>query len=533
MSTPFADVRLEIDPEERRSSAREDDQSPFDIAILGAFSGNARQDGGRVRGIHPVRVDRDDFDAVLAAVSPRIQLQVGEAPPFDLVFEELDHFHPDQLFARVPLFAELRRLRRRASDPATFAEIAREIGALAAEPTPPRSEGRRGETGGADESNGSDRSDDSDTSDGPDDSDAPDGRTGPRGSGSLLDLIVEGQAGSPEPTGVRSSFSGTDADLREVVRRITAPYVQPGPDPRLDDVLESIDAAIAEQMRSLLHHPRFQELEALWRATHLLTRRIHTGPLLRIHLIDFDRDELERDLEAGDRSALRKALDTRGGGAAPIRWALILPAYRFGADESDLRVMRGLRELSAAHGAACVAGALPTLVERIASEPASTSAASDWSDFRREPGASALGLAYPRFLLREPYGAATDPCESFRFEEIVGGARPDDFLWGDAAFLVAVMLAESFSRLGWDFHAGIVAEVDGLPMPLVGAGGEARLQPCTEQSVSDQLGARMAAAGFMPLAALPGEGAVRLLHFGSIALPEAPLAGGWSPANAP
>jgi anion-transporting ArsA/GET3 family ATPase len=78
-----------------------------------------------------VRVDRDNFDEVLARLAPALEIPLaGGGPRVALRFAELDDFHPDQLYDRLPLFRSLRDTRQRLADPRTFADAAR-VGPIA------------------------------------------------------------------------------------------------------------------------------------------------------------------------------------------------------------------------------------------------------------------------------------------------------------------------------------------------------------------------------------------------------------------
>ena len=59
-----------------------------------------------------------------------------------------------------------------------------------------------------------------------------------------------------------------------------------------------MDAAIAEQMRTLLHDPAFQSLEAAWRGVRWLISSLELDENLQLHLFDVTRDELLGDVVA-------------------------------------------------------------------------------------------------------------------------------------------------------------------------------------------------------------------------------------------
>lgn len=45
-----------------------------------------------------------------------------------------------------------------------------------------------------------------------------------------------------------------------------------------------------------------------------------------------------------------------------------------------------------------------------------------WNALRESEDSKYIGLAMPRFLGRQPYGAKSDPVEEFNFEEDTGSA---------------------------------------------------------------------------------------------------------------
>jgi type VI secretion system protein ImpC len=111
----FSEVHLDIEPgraTQRSLDARPREEHVFRVAVCGDFCGRgqdgttreARRAGGTWR------VDRDDFDAVLARVAPTLRLALSNDMTVDVQIRELDDFHPDQLFERVPQFSRLRAL---------------------------------------------------------------------------------------------------------------------------------------------------------------------------------------------------------------------------------------------------------------------------------------------------------------------------------------------------------------------------------------------------------------------------------------
>jgi type VI secretion system protein ImpC len=138
-----------------------------------------------------------------------------------------------------------------------------------------------------------------------------------------------------------------------------------------------------------------------------------------------------------------------------------------------------------------------------------------------------VGLAIPRFLLRLPYGKETDPIESFPFEEMPGEPAHEDYLWGNPAFVCALLLAQSFSESGWDLHPGQRAELDRLPVHIYQHEGVSEVKPCAEALMTVDTADQIMERGLMPLASIKGKDELRLIRFQSIAQPLRALAASW------
>ena len=506
----FGEVNLSAGGDE--SPATPESDPPFRVAILGDFSGRKSRgvcDAGSIANRRQVQIDRDNFEEVFAKLAPEIQLHLGgAAAALSLRFSDFEEFHPDRLFERDALFQRLRSIRMRLEDPASFAAVAQELGLVSAEPPPSKtnvSELRP--------------------------SVVPSARS--IASGSLLDQTIEQtEHRAPDEKTKRPD------ELQAFVRRVTEPHLVAAPDPRRSEVMDTIDRAISAQMRAVLRSPDFRELEAAWRAVFLLVRRVETSSQLKLCLIDISSDELAADL--GSTSDLRstgiyrllveKSVGTPGGEP----WALIAGNYTFGTDRHDLEVLGRLGKIAATAGAPFLAAASPRLLgcASLAATPDprdwTQDANSAWRILRRLPEAAAIGLALPRFLLRLPYGKKTDPIESFDFEEMPDAPAHENYLWGNPAFVCAILLAQSFSEYGWGLRPGAISELSGLPLYVYQQNGESALQPCTEALLTEQAAELILETGLMPVLALKGKDSVRLARLQSIAEPLRPLAARWN-----
>ena len=104
---PRSSVRLDVGLGREASTPRPlDEARPFRIAILGDFRGSSPAPSLGQRGA--AQVDRDNLDEVIAQWRPSVRLALPDGTPGVVDFGELDDFHADSLYGRLPVFARLR-----------------------------------------------------------------------------------------------------------------------------------------------------------------------------------------------------------------------------------------------------------------------------------------------------------------------------------------------------------------------------------------------------------------------------------------
>jgi type VI secretion system protein ImpC len=503
-SLSFGRVDIGLTPDPAAAHSKPTPETPFCIAVLGDFSGRGARPGeppaARLADRRPRAVDRDNLDEVLAKVGPTLRLPAGVAgdAPLELRFGEVDDFLPDRLYERLDVFRALRELRTELANPATFAAAAERIRGWAPAEERPAAPAAK----------------------------PPAPAPPPGDPADLLDQIL---GGAPQRPPTESAGGTWDSLLRQIVQ----PHLLPRTDyARQAQLLAVVDEAAARQMRALLHHPDFQAVEAAWRAVAFLTRRLDTGPELRLSLLDVAKAELATDLASADDPAetgLYRLLADRAEGDPP--WAVVAGLYAFGPEDAD--VLGRLARLARRAGAPFLAEASSRLVgcESLARTPDPSDwqppESPDWEALRRLPEAAYVGLALPRFLLRLPYGKESAPAEAFDFEELPGGGPHEGYLWGNPAAACACLLGEAFARDGWGLRPDAHREVTGLPVHLYREEGESRATPCAEAVLGERAAEAILDRGLMPLLSVRGRDAVRLGRFQSLADPPAPLAGPW------
>jgi type VI secretion system protein ImpC len=411
-----------------------------------------------------LRVDPDNFDGVMNRLAPRLVLSgpADDRPPEALAFGCLDDFHPDQLAARLEVFAGFRALRERLLDASTFAQTA-----AALEPAP---------------------------------------TVATPAEDTLARLL------GVEPR------RDTGADISGFLKQVVAPHITAAPDARQPRLVAAVDQAAGQHLRSLLHHPAFQRLEAAWRALHRVVTSVETDGLT-VFLLDVSREELAADLaRRPDGSGLHQRLAD-----AEPPWSMLALDETFGTGAADVTLLGSLGAVAAQVGAPLVAAADP----RADWSALPLDDAARWHSLRQSPQARFIGLALPRWLLRQPYGAKTDPVESFAFEELAEGRTHAGYLWGNPAFACALLAGAAFRESGAEMSLGEVAELGDLPCHTYRQDGESHMQPCAEVLMPERVMTALLGRGLMPLVSAADRPALRVARFQSIADPPAPLAGPW------
>lgn len=155
-----------------------------------------------------------------------------------------------------------------------------------------------------------------------------------------------------------------------------------------------------------------------------------------------------------------------------------------------------------------------------------------WDTLQGMAEAGHLGLVSPRFLLRRPYGAKTDPCYEFEFEEFTESEGLRGMLWANPVVLVAILLARSFKQFGPSMQLGKVMTLGEMPYHYVtDRFGDQVALPCTERNIDLDKIALAQERGFMAVSAVKGRDEVRLTSFNS--LKGAEILGPWTGLPAP
>ena len=481
---------------------------PFQLLALGDWSGDA--DKKPLADRRPIAIDRDNFDNVLAKFAPRLVLTQENADPITLEFGSLDDFHPDHIFEQLPMFTRLRDLRKGLLSSDDFNSAAGEVRSWLKI---------------------SERKETAETA-------TAEAAATPVESDNLLDAILSGStAAAPAP-----KAAGVSSEIADLVSGLVRPHLVSVDENEQSALLAAVDAATSELMQLILHDHRFQALEAAWRGLYLLVRRTETDTGLKIFVLDISHTELSDDLKGvSDLSdsyvyeiLVDKAVDTPG--ADP--WAVVIGNYAFQPVKDDVAALMRIAKVAAAANAPFISHVRPDVIgvrslaeHRDASEWDLSTNSNEgrlWAVLRGIPEAGYLGMTMPRFLARLPYGSETEPLETFQFEEFSGAPEHDKFLWANTCFIAGLLMAQTYTELGWEMNQRFMQDVERLPMFVYENDGETVYQPCAEVLLTQTGCEKLMDHGLMPLVSYKNTDHVKLARFQAISDPVKGLKGRWN-----
>ena len=105
--------RVQITYDVEIGDAIEKKELPFVVGLLADLSGDQEDSQPKLRDRRFVEIDRDNFNEVMAKISPKVGVKIpdvlkgdGELK-IDLEFQKFDDFHPESLVKQVPRLEKL------------------------------------------------------------------------------------------------------------------------------------------------------------------------------------------------------------------------------------------------------------------------------------------------------------------------------------------------------------------------------------------------------------------------------------------
>lgn len=280
---------------------------------------------------------------------------------------------------------------------------------------------------------------------------------------SLLERIVQEGKMAVEPS--QNAYARTL--LGQFATQVLDEGMKKAPDKgivtMINERVAQIDTILSEQLNAILHDERFQALEGSWRGLRDMVMGTETGSKLKLRLLNVSKKELLKDLEGAvdhDMSVLfKKVYEEEYGTFGGHPYSLFIGDYYFGRDPQDMALLQRLSKVAAAAHAPFIAAASPSLfdmasftelgVPRDLSKIFDSAELTTWRGFRETEDSRYVALVLPRYAARLPYGAKTNPVESFAYEEDVDGKDHGKYLWANAAYQLGLRITDSFAKHSW------------------------------------------------------------------------------------
>ncbi|WP_421654307.1 type VI secretion system contractile sheath large subunit [Microbulbifer harenosus] len=263
----------------------------------------------------------------------------------------------------------------------------------------------------------------------------------------------------------------------------------------LNRIIAELDELISEQLNSILHHHRFQTLEASWRGLFMLVHQTPSADNIKIKLLDASWKDLSRDIERApdfDQSGFfhliyNEEFGTPGGEP----FGLLIGDYYIahqpfeGHPYDDVFTLQGIAHTAAAAFAPFICAATPQLFgvdsfDDLAKPIDFTEVFRQkqyirWNSLRDLEDSRFLAITLPQALMREPYVTGFSAYRGLRFREDVSATHSRNYLWGNAGFAMGSVLIREFDEVGWFSHIrGVARDYLGgglvTQLPTVGYG---------------------------------------------------------------
>jgi len=292
------------------------------------------------------------------------------------------------------------------------------------------------------------------------------------------------------------------------------------------ELIAELDEQINRQINAVIHHKKFQKLEASWRGLWLLAKQADNQQNIKVRILDISWVEVVKDINRAlefDQSQLfQKIYSEEFGTPGGEPYGVIIGDYEIShkisknCPQDDISTLTGMAQIAAAALAPFITSAssdmfgmddfsglgLPFKLETIFNQKEYIK----WHALREKTDSRFLGVTLPRILMRESYRKTPGSYKGLYFYE-KSDHNSDNHLWGNACYAFGVILIREFSHVGWFGHirgvprnhtsGGLVTE---LSVDYFAADSGAIVhKPVTEVIVTDAAEKEISELGFIPL----------------------------------
>jgi type VI secretion system protein ImpC len=285
----------------------------------------------------------------------------------------------------------------------------------------------------------------------------------------------------------------------------------------LSSRIAQIDELISAQLNEIMHAPEFQRLEATWRGMHYFVTNTETSTMLKLRVFNVAKkeilDDLEKAVEFDQSNLFKKIYEEEYGTLGGHPYSLIVGDFEFGRHPQDVALLEKLSNVAAAAHAPFIGGASARLFDmdsftelgrpRDLAKIFESAELTKWRSFRASEDSRYVSLVLPHILMRLPYGPDTKPVDGFNYVEDVDGRNHAEYLWGNAAWALALRITTAFAQYSWcaairGVEGGGV--VEGLPTHTFRTDeGDVALKCPTEIAITDRREKELNDLGFITL----------------------------------
>jgi len=532
-----ARVRITYDVEIGNAIVKK--ELPFVFGVMADLSGMVIDPLPPVRERKFVEVDRDNFSEFMAAINPRLAIQVAnkiddkeESVAAELFFKSIDDFSPVSIARSIPKVSKIFETRTKLNDMSVKLEGNDVLQKLLMEVVNDESKKAELKSQIEDVLKNNKQAITADFATSSDDTTAINVKEKPPAKEKsdkksknneqadsserdiLKEMFVDGKL-AREPSAEVYACALIVEFLNQV--ETEKPENILNPLTFVERCIQKIDDLLSVQINEFLHHPAFQELEGVWRGLNYLVMNTETSSYLKIRVLNISKKDLLNDLEHSiefDQSQMfKKIYEEEYGTFGGHPYSCLIGAYEFTRHPQDILLLEKISNVAAAAHAPFIAAAHPRLFDMDSfahlTEPRDLAKIFDstemikWNSFRNSEDSRYVALTMPRVLMRLPYGPDTLPVEGMRFVEQIDGADNSHFCWGNAAFVMAQRIGHAFSLYRWPASIRGVEGgglVEGLPAyTFKTTDGDLALKCPTEIAITDRREKELSDLGFLAI----------------------------------
>ena len=281
--------------------------------------------------------------------------------------------------------------------------------------------------------------------------------------------------------------------------------------------IAALDSLISAQVNHVLHHEKFQKLEASWRNLDKLVSENELSSTLKVRVFNCSRRELARDFQRApgfDQSHFFKSVyEAEYGTLGGTPYSFIIGDMDFGRAPPDIQFLRDMSAVAAMAHAPFIASANPGLLDLDSfteldrpidvAKIFESSEMAAWNSLRDSADSRYLVLTAPRTMVRLPWGPDSAPVDEMDFVEDVDGNDHEKYLWGPSSWAVGDLIMKSFAEHGWPSairgtESG--GKVANLPLHSFNSLSGTRISKCpTETTITDRREKELSDQGIVSL----------------------------------